>query len=208
MNVGPRCAMLRAMWLRLVLTLGLFACLDTDGFSDQKAPKPPKACSQKDIQRYGRPIMFRRRDGVAFGISTLHTTVSKDGDSTVYLWLSNQSRLPQGYDVCCNVTLFKKIEVFDSAGVRLENASDVRLKDLQDKDQAYVEGCSCSAMLNIAPGSCSVVDQGSLNAKGIAYDLRPGKYTVRERSPSGSNSKLSLDSKKETDGLSITVEDH
>ena len=198
------------MWLRFVLTLAAMALLVSDGFSDQKASEVPKACSQTTIETYGRPVMFQSRDGVAFGISTLRTTVPKDGEATVYLWLSNESQSSRDYLACCNLTMFEKIDVFDSAGQRLESASDVQLKTLQDKGQAYVSGCSCSAMLTIAPGSCCVVDQGAINRKDIAYTLPPGRYTVRERPPSGSypQSPPTPDSRKKTGSLSIIIEDH
>ena len=50
-----------------------------------------KTCAQTDIAKYGRPIMFEQRGGIAFGVSAPQTTFHKGSDAVVYIWLSNRN---------------------------------------------------------------------------------------------------------------------
>jgi len=176
--------MLRPMRLHVVLlvVVAFLVC-------NVAAAELPKTCSQADIEKYGRPVVFERRDGVAYGVSASGNTFPKKAEITVYIWLSNESQSSQQYLMCCEWTFLKRIEVWDAAGTRLDSAADVHLKDLQDKHQEWIEACGCSGWRTIEPGSCGVVDQGTINRKDTAYDLSPGRYTVGER---GSISEIAM----------------
>jgi hypothetical protein len=140
----------------------------------------PKSCTTPDIERYGQPVMFERRNGIAFGVSVPKPVFARNADATVYIWLSNESNQPQRYYMCCELTFFKKIDVFDASGSLVESAYHRMLRNMGKNYDTGFAGCSCSGFRLVQPGSCSVVDQGTLNKKGISYDLPPGQYTIRE----------------------------
>ena len=140
-----------------------------------------KTCSQSDIAKYGRPVMFDRRAGIAFGVSAHQMTFHKSSDAVIYIWLSNHTDTRKTYAACCEATFLQILDVFDSSGRVLETAVDARLRNLGRKSDRSIAACSCSALRMVEPGTCRVVDQGTLNRKDLAYSLTPGHYTIRER---------------------------
>ncbi len=166
------------MRLRLALAAAIVAVM----VGDQLYAKDnvPKSCMTGDMEKYGRPVMFERRNGIAFGVSVRKPVFATNTATTVYIWLSNESNQPQHYYMCCELTFFKRIDVFDASGSLVESAYHKMLRNMGRNYETGFAGCTCSGGRLVQPRSCSVVDQGTLNEKGISYDLSPGQYTIRE----------------------------
>ncbi len=64
-------------------------------------------------------MMFEPEKGIAFGVSTTKTSVSRNAEVKVYIWLSNETEAPQNYYLCCGLTFLRKLDVVDVSGVRL-----------------------------------------------------------------------------------------
>jgi hypothetical protein len=143
------------MWSRLVLAVVMTGISASDGLSATE--ELPKSCSRADVEKYGRPVIFERQRGIAFGVSA------------------------------CELTFLQKIQVFNSSGLPLERAAHKRLRDEGKSDNDLVVACSCSTVLTVEPGSRQVVDQGTINRKDVAYELPPGHYTIRERQQGGTS---------------------
>jgi hypothetical protein len=167
----------------------------------------PKGCSQTDIEKYGRPVMFERRHGIAFGVSTPTPEFPASAHPTVYIWLSNESRVNQGYSMCCNLTFLKRIRVFNSSGVALETQVQKKLREQgRSSDDIFHAPCSCSSIgIVVKPRSCQVVDQGTINFKGL-FDLTPGDYMIRENVQNGPGPLLPSGTTK-GNGFKITVKE-
>ena len=93
-----RCETLPHMWSRLVLAVVMTGISASDGLSATE--ELPKSCSQADVEKYGRPVMFERQRGIAFGVSARKTEFATNAGASAYIWLSNESDAPQHYGVC------------------------------------------------------------------------------------------------------------
>ena len=198
------------MWLRFILSIA--AVVSTCGslsVQQTKTTDPPKECAKDQIEKYGKPVMFERHAGVAFGVSAPLTTYARDDEAKVYVWLSNQSQSSYDYSMCCERTFLKQIEVFDASGARLDSVWDVEMRNWRDKHENPVEVCSCSYVTIVTPGSCIVVDQGTVNRRNTAYDLPPGRYTITDRLPTQDyrQSRPPEGNRKTVTGVAIVIED-
>ena len=80
------------MWSRLVLAVVMTGISASDGLSAME--ELPKSCSQAGVEKYGRPAMFERQRGIAFGVSARKTEFATNAGASVYIWLSmNRTRL-------------------------------------------------------------------------------------------------------------------
>jgi hypothetical protein len=189
------------MKLHIIGILAILAVMKGAGASARDGAD--KTCSQTDIAKYGRPVMFDRRAGIAFGVSAPQTTFHKGSDAVVYIWLSNHTETRKSYNACCEATFLQIIDVFDSSGHVLETAVEARLRSLGRKSDRSIAACSCSALRMVEPGTCRVIDQGTLNRKDAAYSLTFGHYTIRER-----NQRDADQSTRTGDGLTINIDEH
>jgi hypothetical protein len=94
------------MWSRLVLAVVMTGISASDGLSATE--ELPKSCSRADVEKYGRPVIFERQRGIAFGVSA------------------------------CELTFLQKIQVFNSSGLPLERAAHKRLRDEGKSDNDLV----------------------------------------------------------------------
>jgi hypothetical protein len=82
------CVTLRGMRQHIGWILTVLAVMNGAGVSAQDGAN---GCSQADIAKFGQPVMFDRRDGIAFGVSAPQTTFHRGSDAVVYIWLSNRT---------------------------------------------------------------------------------------------------------------------
>jgi hypothetical protein len=96
-----------------------------------------------------------------------------------------------------------------TSGSLLESAYHKWLRERGENYDTGFVGCSCSRGIRVEPGSRRVVDQGTLNEKGISYDVPPGKYTIREGLEANTPSEpvSHIEHRAYTSGLAITVTD-
>jgi hypothetical protein len=162
-------------------------------------PEVPKACSQADIARYGRPVMFPGRAGVAHGVSSVHDHFKKTEQIYVYIWVSNESANEQRYSACCEMTFLNYFDLVDSAGHSMASR------------RSPIFECDCSALPVVSSSSCKVIDGGTLNRPDTAYTLLPGRYTIvgREQrpNPGPAGSLTSPEGHSMAKGLVITIGD-
>jgi hypothetical protein len=145
----------------------------------------PKACSREDVAKYGRPVLFTRRDGLAFGVSAPRDRFKTNEEARVYIWLSNESTAATGLmATCCERTFLDVVEVVDAHGLRLESSPEIFDRKTRQQGRTPVHVCTCSGPLTqYQPGFCGVIDRGTLNRPDTAYDLPPGAYRVEEKTP-------------------------
>jgi hypothetical protein len=173
----------------------------------------PEACSQGDIAKYGRPILFPRSNGVAFGVSISRDHYKKNEEARVYIWLSNESAAETGViGSCCERTFLNEIQVVDIYGRRLESMPEFLDRKILQQGYTTVEVCSCSGPLTTyPPGFCGVVDSGTINRHDTAYGLTPGTYIVEQKTAvSGvdrSSAPVGVEVGEEVTGLAITIEE-
>jgi hypothetical protein len=157
------------------------------------AAQLPKACKQEDIETYGRPVLFSRRGGLTFGVSSPRDHYEKGEQIHIHIWLSNEFNDKQEFYICCENTFLEHIKVLDESGNRLESVPEIAVRKAHEKGLESVQVCSCSGFSVVAAGSCRVIDGGTLNRHDTAYDLAPGEYSVEEREPKpGSDPSKSL----------------
>lgn len=172
----------------------------------------PKACSREDVAKYGRPVLFTRRDGLAFGVSSPLDRFKTNEEARIYIWLSNESNVPSGLMLtCCEKTFLDGIQVVDVQGHRLESSPEIFERKTHQQVREPVSGCSCSGPLRqYQPGFCGVIDCGTLNRRDTAYDLPPGAYVVEEKTAKASGdpsrSLLRTDTTEKVTGLRISNE--
>jgi len=144
----------------------------------ERAQGLPYTCSQSDVAKYGNPVIFRRSDGLAFGVSTKQDVVRKNEPLVVNIWLLNESADNFYYGLCCESTFLDWIDVLDASGHRLPNSGEVKGSK---RGIESVRVCTCSEAIHPhLPGFCGVIDSGTLNRPDTAYNLPPGKYSVTE----------------------------
>jgi hypothetical protein len=167
-----------------------------------------KACSQSDFVKYGPPVMFRRRDGVAYGVSTEKNRYTSKEQVRAYIWLSNQSTSDVVTSSCCELTFLRYIQVLDAAGRRLASVREDSNRKLPVEESVLASVCSCSGpVMPNHPGFCGVIDFGTLNRPDTAYNLPPGEYTVFEQEKkSTSQPNQRTDTPAKNAGLAITIE--
>jgi hypothetical protein len=172
----------------------------------------PKACSREDVAKYGPPVLFTRRAGLAYGVSAPRDRFKTNEEARVYIWLSNESTAATGLMyTCCEKTFLDGIEVIDAHGRRLESGPEIFERVTRQQGREPVTVCTCSGPLKeYQPGFCGIIDSGVLNRPDTAYRLLPGAYMVGEKTPKSSanppSSVLRSDSAKKVAGLSISIE--
>lgn len=172
----------------------------------------PKACSREDVAKYGRPVLFTRRDGLAFGVSAPRDHFKTNEEARVYIWLSNESTAATGLMyTCCEKTFLDGIQVVDPHGRRLESSPEIFERVTRQQGREPVTVCTCSGPLRqYQPGFCGIIDSGALNRPDTAYHLPPGAYMVEEKTPKSranpSSSLLRSESAEKVAGLSISIE--
>jgi hypothetical protein len=141
--------------------------------------------------------MFPLRQGVSYGISSVRNTFNKGEEIPIHIWISNESPFEQQFSFCCETTFLQYFDLLDSAGHRIETAQEIRERKACEQDnlrarqeglipkacergREELSGCDCSGITAVAPGSCKVIDGGTLNRADTAYDLQPGKYFIVE----------------------------
>jgi carboxypeptidase family protein len=170
----------------------------------------PAACSRADMAKYGRPVMFSRRGGLAYGVSMARDHFRADEEARIYIWLSNESAFADDRYSCCEMSFLSGIQVVDGNGLLLETGREILERKIRQEGHEPVTVCTCSGSVSLAPGRCGVVDSGTLNRRDTAYDLAPGDYFVVERTPKPSvdpsRSLLRNDPQEKVPGLAITIE--
>jgi hypothetical protein len=150
----------------------IVACVDSSK-SAAELPSPGPACEKSEIATRGEPFMFSENDGLAFGISA---NPAKAG--TLYMWADNRTYKPIELYLCCNSSLFERIDIFDSDGHRLMSKDDEVLQKAHLEGTQTIEVCSCSGTVSVPPHTKQFVMSADISA---AYTLPPGRYTVGER---------------------------
>jgi hypothetical protein len=213
----------RERMLGCVLGLGLVACATrtvsqeeakqagsatSEKQSTEHVPGLPQACSKVDVAKYGRPVMFSDGQGVNEGVSVLHSHFKKNEPAIIYIWLSNESEGPVDMFTCCEFSFLRNIQVLDASGHRVASSFEMSECNNRETGKTPIRVCTCSGPLtHYAPGSCGVVDFGTLNRPDTAYDLAPGKYTVTQKSPLNNDPFRPVErAHTPTRGLVITIE--
>jgi hypothetical protein len=209
--------------LGFVLGLGLVACptrtvsqedvtqshsATSDKQSTEHVPGLPRACSKVDVAKYGRPVMFSDGRGVNEGVSVLRSHFKKNEPAIIYIWLSNESEGPVDMLTCCEFSFLRNIQVLDASRNRVASSFEMSERKNREPGKTPIRVCTCSGPLtHYAPGSCGVVDSGTLNRPDTAYDLAPGRYTVIQKSPLNDDPFRSVErARTPTRGLVITIE--
>ena len=109
---------------------------------------------------------------------------------------------------CCEFSFLRNIQVLDASGHRVASSFEISESKNREPGKTPIRVCTCSGPLtHYAPGSCGVVDSGTLNRPDTAYDLAPGKYTVTQKSPLNNDPFRSVQRESTpTPGLIITIE--
>lgn len=134
---------------------------------------PEPACEKELFARRGRPFMFPARSGIAFGVS-----YGADKPSMLYLWADNQTDETVRVYVCCNLTLFDHIDIFDSEGHRVLSKADKA--EQKAGSEGTTRACSCSFSVPVPPHTIQLFDFADIS---VGYTLQPGRYTISERNP-------------------------
>lgn len=151
-------------------------CTDNNPLAKQLPPAGP-ACEQELLARRGRPFMFPAHNGVAFGVSS-----EPDKPSLLHLWVDNQTDKSETFYVCCALTLFAHIDIFDSQGHRILSKADQRgLKSCREGCK-IVEGCDCSGSATVPPHTIEMLDSADVS---VGYDIPPGRFVISARNPPG-----------------------
>src|ERR1700677_1989366 len=121
------------------------ACIDNSK-SPSELPPPGPACEKSEFAARGEPFMFSENNGLAFGISA---NPAKSG--TLYLWADNRTDKPKDLYLCCNSSLFERIDIFDFDGHRLMSRNDEVLQKAHREGTQTIDVCSCSGNVLVAP---------------------------------------------------------
>jgi hypothetical protein len=152
----------------------IVACVDSSK-STAELPPPGPACEKSEFAARGEPFMFPENDGLAFGISA---TPAKPG--TLYMWVDNRSDQPKELLLCCNSSLFERIDIFDSDGHRLKTKAEEALEKARRDGTLMqtIEACSCSGWVSVPAHTKQFLMFAEIS---VAYTLPPGHYTVGGR---------------------------
>jgi hypothetical protein len=150
----------------------IVACVDSSK-SAAELPPPGPACEKSEIAARGEPFMFSENDGLAFGISA-----NPAKPDTLYMWADNRTDKPIELYLCCNSSLFERIDIYDSDGYRLMSKDDEVLQKARQEGTQTIDVCSCSGTVSVPPHTKQFVMSAEIS---VAYTLPPGRYTVGER---------------------------
>jgi hypothetical protein len=171
-------------------------------------PEAENACEKADMGKGRHPVMSPRKDGVAYGVSTLKDDFKSGEELRVCIWLSNESDKDVMATMCCEQTFLLYIEVLDASGRPLTSASELRKQKALREGKDWIVICTCSGPTKLyPPGFRGVIDTGTLNRPDNAYSLSPGEYIVlgsEPREPSIPTRNTGTPAK--TAGLKITIE--
>ena len=152
----------------------IVACVDSSK-SVAELPPPGPACEKSEFAARGEPFMFSENDGLAFGISANPAKPDK-----LYMWADNHTDKPIELYLCCNSSLFERIDIFDSDGHRLKSKDEEALEKARRVGTLMqtIDACSCSGWVSVPPHTKQFVMFAEIS---VAYTLSPGHYTVGER---------------------------
>ncbi len=198
---------MKRMWgsFAVVLTLAAISTAQEspvaakpEGTQDNEANR----CVEAEFAKYGRPVMFPSRNGVAVGVSTAKTHFKTNEPITAYIWLRNDSRPKMQTYSCCEQTFLFSIQLLDASGHPLMDANNV-----SEMRKRGGWGCGCSSGIrDIHPGFCGVIDSGTLNRADTAYSLTPGEYKIVEREDGSAAQGQQARRTDERPALVITIE--
>jgi hypothetical protein len=149
------------------------SCSDTP--YAKELPPPGPACENELFARRGRPVMFPARNGIALGVSS-----SPDKHSALYLWADNRTSEAVTFYVCCVVTLFDNIDIFDSEGHRVLSRADQAEQKARSEGLQTEQICTCSGWSVVPPHTIQLVASADISD---GCTLQPGRYTISERNP-------------------------
>jgi hypothetical protein len=174
------------------------ACTDNSKPASALPPPGPQ-CEKDEFAKRGRPFMFPANAGVAFGVSSV-----PDKPSTLYLWADNQTEKAESLYVCCISTLFEHIDVYDAEGHRVLSKVDLAEQKANSEGKVMMQVCSCSGWVLVPPHTIEILEYADISD---GYLLFPGRYTITERMPAGSNPKpeAKLAPSLDRPGLTISI---
>ena len=149
------------------------SCTDTP--YARELPPPGPACEEELYARRGRPFMFPSRGGIVLGVSS-----APDKPSALYLWADNRTSEAVTFYVCCVITLFENIDIFDSEGHRVLSKADQAEQKARSEGLQTVQVCTCSGWSVVPPHTIQLFASADISQ---GYTLQPGRYTISERNP-------------------------
>ena len=176
----------------------------------KNAPTPlPRECRGADLTKLGRPLMFKQRDGVLFGLSAGTRRIVYGNQVPIYLWIVNQSNKPQSFSSCEDIGGFwdHGFDVYDAHAHRVLKLSEQ--KGPQQHVTAnlcnIVSVCTANMVFSVPEHTCSKPEQAYNLAE--SYVLTPGEYVLAPRSQLDCTdpTRIALPT-KEPPGLVISVE--
>jgi len=150
------------------------ACVDNSK-RPSELPPPGPDCAKEEFSKRGHPFMFPAHDGIAFGVS------SDTGKRPIlYLWADNQTETTQTLYVCCILTLFEHIDVYDSEGHRLPSRDEQKEQRARQEGHHTVQVCSCSGWVLLQPHTIKFIGFANISD---GYSLPAGRYVIIEKQP-------------------------
>ncbi|HVG90475.1 MAG TPA: hypothetical protein VNB54_03200 [Alphaproteobacteria bacterium] len=178
----------------------------------QNAQTPlPRECGDADLTKLGRPLMFKERDGVLFGLSAGTKRIVYGNQVPLYLWIVNQSDKPQSFSTCEDISQFWAygFDVYDAHAHRV-----LKLSEQQGQQQRRTANlcnmvliCTANITFDVPAHTCSKPEQAYNLAE--LYVLTPGDYVVAPSSRLDCTNQASTAlPAKAPRGLVISIEPH